>query len=301
MSVVPVSTQIFSRASTLDASRQHCEQVTRRAARNFYYGLKLLPEPKRSQMFALYAYMRGLDDIADAEDCRSFKQRIDDLGAWRTITQDALDGRPPDNNGPSIWPAFIDLVRRRNLPHHLFDDAIAGQEQDLSSPAFDTWEQLHEYCYRVAGVVGIASIYIWGFEGGEETLDLAIQRGVAFQLTNILRDLREDFGRERLYLPQDDLTTAGVSKEEVRSGRGGEGFERLVRLQVERAESYYKTSASLESRIEEDSRATLSTMTSIYRGLLRKIAKDPSRVLRERVSLSLIEKLKIAGRAVRGG
>ena len=147
----------------------------------------------------------------------------------------------------------------------------------------------------------MASIYIWGFQGGEQTLDLAIQRGVAFQLTNILRDLREDFSRDRLYLPQEDLTAAGVSEGEVRSARGGAGFERLVRLQVERAESYYESSVSLESRIEEDSRATLSTMTAIYRSLLRKIAKNPSRVLRERVSLSLIEKLKIAGRAVRGG
>jgi 15-cis-phytoene synthase len=287
----------------LHDSRTHCEQITRRHARNFYYGLKLLPEPKRSQMYALYAYMRLLDDIADADDGRSYERRLADLEAWRGLTHDVLDGRRRDTEeeagGPTIWPAFADLVRRRGVPRHLFDDAIAGQRQDLSSPAFATFDDLHEYCYRVAGVVGMASLYVWGFEGGEDTLDLAIRRGVAFQLTNILRDLREDADAGRTYLPRADLSAAGVSDEQLRTRAGGRAFVELVRAQVARAESYYRASADLEERIDRDSRPTLVAMTAIYHSLLKKITKDPERVLRERVSLSLLDKLRIASRATR--
>src|SRR5687767_11699842 len=128
-----------------EQSRGYCEQVTRRSARNFYYGLKLLPEPKRSQMYALYAYMRCLDDIADADDGRSHDRRVEDLEAWRTQTHDVLDGRFPDESGRSIWPAFADLVHGCGVPRRLFDDAIAGQRTDLVHPSFGTFDDLHQY------------------------------------------------------------------------------------------------------------------------------------------------------------
>ncbi len=283
---------------TLARSRAYCEQLTRLQARNFYYGLKLLPEPKRSAMFALYAYMRLIDDVADDEDGRSVQTRLDDLESWRVQTHAVLEGQLPETTH-ELWPAFADMVWQYKLPAHLFDAVIAGQRQDLEPAPFETFEQLQEYCYRVAGVVGLASIHIWGFEGGADTEQLAIERGVAFQLTNILRDLREDAGRDRFYLPLDELTAAGVSLEDIRHEKGGNKFLAMMRHQIDRAEEYYRRSSSLEHCISRECRPTLIAMTDIYRGLLVKIAEDPSRVLHERVSLSIFSKLKIGWRASR--
>ena len=282
----------------LARSRAYCEQLTRGKARNFYYGLRLLPEPKRLAMFAIYAYMRLVDDIADEEDGRSPQQRIADLEAWRLQTHAVLEGLGGDE-GQELWPAFAEVVHRHGLPHKIFDEVIAGQKQDLDFRPFESFEELFPYCFRVAGVVGLASIYIWGFEGGEETEFLAVQRGVAFQLTNILRDLREDAFRGRIYLPRQELAAMQVAEDDLRQGNAGSNFVELMRFQIARAEAFYEKSAGLEECIAPDSRPTLIAMTEIYRGLLKKVAGEPERVLRERVSLSLFSKLRIGWRASR--
>ena len=299
MSMAGLRTDQSPRVS-LARSWAYCEQLTRAKARNFYYGLKLLPDLKRSAMFALYAYMRLVDDIADEEDGRSLEQRVADLEAWRLQTHAVLEGRAADD-GHELWPAFAEVVRRHNLPPKIFDEVIAGQKHDLDFHPFDTFEQLFAYCYRVAGVVGLASIYIWGFEGGDDTEFLAVQRGAAFQLTNILRDLREDAFKGRIYLPREELATMKVTEDDLRQGNGGKHFLDLMRFQIARAEAFYEKSAGLESRIAADSRPTLIAMTEIYRGLLKKVACEPERVLRERVSLSLFSKLRIGWRATRAG
>lgn len=302
MSLTVTSTE--AEAETLSPqlaeSRAYCARLTREAAKNFYYGLRLLPVGKRSAMFALYAYMRLVDDIADDDDGRSVSQRTQDLDEWRSRTHAILSSRvsPGELDSP-VWPAFAEIARRYDLPAQLFDDAIAGQQQDLAPITFDTFDQLHDYCYRVAGVVGLASIKIWGYQGGTKTEEMAIARGVAFQITNILRDLREDAARGRLYLPSEDLNAVGMTAEELYQGRSGPRFVELVRGQIERIEHFYEQSAELESRLTPDSRPTMVAMTEIYRGLLAKIAQDPQRVLRERVSLSLIHKLRIGWRATR--
>ena len=225
-------------------------------------------------------------------------QRLDDLESWRLQTHAVLDGQLPDTSH-DLWPAFANMVCQSNLPSRIFDEVIAGQRQDLEPTPFETFEPLHEYCYRVAGVVGLASIFVWGFEGGVEAEQLAIERGVAFQLTNILRDLREDAGRGRMYLPTDELAAAGIDEEDIRAKHGGENFRQMMRFQIERAEAYYEKSSSLEKYISRECRPTLIAMTDIYRGLLAKIADEPERVLHERVSLSLFSKLRIGWRASR--
>jgi len=282
----------------LATSRNWCEQLTRQAAKNFYYGLRLLPEPRRSAMFALYAWMRLVDDIADDEDDRPVERRREELDHWQSKTRSVLNGESCDDEHV-IWPAFSQMVRRHNLPTFIFDEVIEGQRQDLERVSFATFNDLRAYCYRVAGVIGLASIYIWGFEGGADTEALAIDRGVAFQLTNILRDLREDATRGRCYLPCDEMQAAGVSEEDFLNGQINGGFEKLMRAQIERARGLYERSALLEERIDRDSRPTLRAMTEIYRGLLEKISADPQRVLSERVSLSVLKKLRIGWRAVR--
>jgi 15-cis-phytoene synthase len=285
----------------LRESRQFCLDLTKAAAKNFYYGLRLLPEPKRSAMFALYAYMRLVDDIADEEDGRSPDRRAADLDVWRSHTNDALCGRVPVgcNGDARLWSAFMEMARSYRVPAHLFDDAITGQQRDLWPERFETFEQLRQYCYQVAGVVGVASIHIWGFEGGAETEALAAERGIALQLTNILRDLREDAARGRIYLPLEDLAAAGVGEEDLLRGRGGEAFCRLMRAQITRAESYYENSRGLEARVAADARPTLIAMTDIYHRLLRKVAEEPERVLSLRVSLSPWSKMWIGWRAAR--
>ena len=284
--------------ANLASSHAFCRRLTRSQARNFYYGLTLLPQPKRSAMFTLYAYMRLVDDIADDQDGRSVRQRIDELESWREQTHLILAGREA-GGGHLLWPAFTEMIQQYHLPPHVFDDVIAGQRQDLEPEPFETFEQLRQYCYRVAGVVGLASIYIWGFEGGAETEALAVDRGVAFQLTNILRDLKEDAENGRTYIPREDLATVSLSEDDLRSSRGGDAFDRLMRFQIERAESYYRKSSPLEDRIERDCRPTLIAMTRIYHGLLKKMAAQPQRVLSQRVSLSLVRKLIIGWQAVR--
>jgi phytoene synthase len=281
----------------LARSRDYCRDLTRSAAKNFYYGLKLLPEPKRSAMFALYAYMRFIDDVADDDNARPIEQREADLEQWRLHTHAAIRGELPSEH--DLWPAFAQMVQQYKIPPALFDDAIAGQRQDLRPVEPATFDELREYCYRVAGVVGVASIHIWGFTNGEETISLAIDRGIAFQLTNILRDVREDAARGRIYLPREDLAAANLTDQDVRAMRGGEKFLELIRFQAARAESFFQRSQSLDDRIERDSRPTLAAMTDIYRSILKKIAADPQRILHERISLPLWAKLRIAWRATR--
>jgi phytoene synthase len=285
----------------LEMSRRYCHELTRREARNFYYGLRLLPLEKRSAMFALYAYMRLVDDIADAEDGRGMPQRLAELEHWRKQTHAAMSGHLPAENVHPIWHAFSEMVRRYSIPPLVFDEVIAGQRQDLDLVAFDTFDELRQYCYRVAGVVGLACVHIWGFEGGQSTEAMAIDRGLAFQLTNVLRDLREDAAKGRTYLPKEELDRMHVTDQDLLGdgANSGERFRRLMRMQIERAESYYEKSAGLEERISRDSRPTLVAMTAIYRGLLRKVSRRPERVLDGRVSLSVPRKLLIGWRALR--
>ncbi len=288
-------------SARLDASKRYCLNLTRTSARNFYYGMRLLPEPKRSAMFALYAYMRLVDDIADREDGRSALQRKDELEAWREQTRRALvdDHLPATADDAIVWPAFADVVRRYAIPVELFDAAIAGQQQDVEPVMFETFASLHEYCHRVAGVVGIASLHIWGFKGGEETERMAIALGVAFQLTNILRDLREDSARGRLYLPLEDLKAAGLNVFDCHALTESEPFDRLMQIELERARHHYRLAEGLELRIPPDCRPSLIAMTEIYARLFAKISAAPAIVLQRRVTLSTWSKFRIGWRAAR--
>lgn len=282
---------------SLAASMRYCRLVTQHQARNFYYGLKLLPEPKRSAMFALYAYMRRADDLADDTAKQSPELRKSNLEDFRRLTHAAMDGITTDGNGWAGWTAFAKTVREFQIPRHLLDSMVDAQVQDLNPVRIATFEQLHEYCYRVASVVGLASICIWGFIGGERTQNLAIDRGVAFQLTNVLRDLREDAVLGRIYLPSDELLRFGVTVEDLMAARVTPQFYALMKFQIERAMDYYHRSAELDGCISMESRPTLYAMTEIYRGILKKISRQPSQVLSGKVRLNGLEKTAIALRA----
>ncbi len=293
----------------LRASEIFCRDVTRRQARNFYYGLKLLPEPKRSSMFALYAWMRCADDLADTgvgNSALSARAQAGDphrrVEEFRLATRlAARENRIPDQDPWPGWAAFIACVRRHGVDPALFDAMIDGQKQDLDFIEPETFDQLRLYCHRVAGVVGLASIAIWGHTGGAQTQAMADDRGIAFQLTNILRDIREDARRGRIYLPRAELARFGLARQDIIQGRDSIRFGEFMRWQIQRAESFYRRSQELDIRITAESRPALAAMTAIYHGILLKIAAAPARVLHGRVGLGGLAKARIAWRAWRDG
>lgn len=287
--------------STLPAelrdSFAHCHQVTRQRARNFYYGLKLLPEPKRSAMYAIYAFMRACDDLADGVPTSDHSRE----GAIRRIDnfhqqmQQAIEGQELPEGEP--WPAFRYVVQRYGIDPRHFHDMLAGQRQDLVRTRYETFDDLFEYCQKVASSVGLVCLAVWGHDGDAQCKTLATYRGIALQLTNILRDVREDAQRGRVYLPQGDLRRFGYTDEELRRGVVNDAFRRLMMFQIERAQNYYDMSAPLEQHIAPDCRATSWAMTGIYRGLLDRITRDPGRALTQRIRLSSMQKMSIAMRA----
>jgi len=285
-------------ATTLDASRAHCRAVSRDRARNFYHGMKLVPEPKRSAMYALYAWMREADDLADEAGDADAKAAA--LERFYRDTERAIDGTSDDDSGAPqgpLWPAVRDLVRTYQIPRQYLRDMIDGQLLDQTRTRYKNFDELYEYCYKVASVVGLCCIEIWGYTGGAETRRLAEWRGIAFQLTNILRDVLEDAARDRVYLPAVDFNVYELNPEMFTVGRTANARNGLRRV-VERARSYYDKSAPLIRRVNRDGQPCLWAMTRIYRALLDKIERDPAVVLTgERVKLSRLSKTWIALRA----
>lgn len=290
--------QVAAWERSLAQSQAHCVQVVRERAANFYHGLKLVPEPKRSACYALYAWMRLADDLADEAGNAEAKTRT--IEQFRRTTMRAIDA---DLNEASampegeLWPAVRDMVLRYGLPVEYLDDMIEGQLLDQHKTRYATFEELYDYCYKVASVVGLSCVTIWGYEGGEATRKLAEQRGIAFQLTNILRDVLEDAQRDRVYLPADAFEALEINPVMFTMGDKRDALEGIKEM-AEKAEGYYKASEPLEARVSGDGRACLWAMTRIYRGLLYQIRRDPARVLSgERVRLSKLHKCWIALRA----
>ena len=293
-------------ASPADAavrrSYAYCQQVARHRARNFYYGLVLTPEPKRSALYAIYGFMRACDDLADDPGGGAdHRQRLERIEAFRHRMQEALNsGRVPsdDPQHAEVWPAFLHVMQRHKIDVQWLHAMLDGQCADLRGTRYTTFDQTYDYCYKVAGTVGQVCLGIWGYTGGAATLKLAEYRGVALQLTNILRDLAEDVRQDRVYLPAEDLRRYGIDPGRLSDGRADESFDRLMSFQIDRARSYYVKSAGLEASVNPACRATCWAMMKIYRGLLEKIARNPRRVLRQRVRLTAASKAWIAMHAV---
>lgn len=288
---------------SLEQSQHYCEQVARERARNFYYGMKLTPGSKgpgskrpgskRFAMYAIYAWMRLADDLADAAGDDAAKTLS--LEKFRDMTMATLDGG--EMPGDEVWPAFIDTVKRYELPRQYLADMIDGQLMDMRVHRYATFDTLYDYCYKVASVVGLTCIEVWGYDGGERTRKLAEHRGIAFQLTNILRDVREDAGRDRVYLPGEDFDVFELTPSMFLFGEQAEAMEGL-RKTVDRAGQYFRGSQELDRLVHRDGKACLWAMTEIYRGIFEKIRRDPAAVLRDkRIRLSSIRKGWIALRA----
>jgi 15-cis-phytoene synthase len=276
---------------TIDESYEYCLHVARTRAKNFYYSFVLLSTQQRKAMCAIYAFMRYCDDLSDEPGAS--KAAVD---CWRADLEEALEGRFTDH---PVWPAFHHTVRRFGIPHDYFRQMIDGIESDLEPRRLETFEELYLYCYRVASVVGLTIIHIFGFDT-RSALPLAEKCGVAFQLTNILRDIQEDAALGRIYLPAEDLRRFGVTDEDLRAGKRSPEFLELMRFEAARARAYYNESLPLLELIHPRSRSSLWALISIYSRLLERIVSKNYDVFTSRVRLSLFEKSWIVVKAMVG-
>jgi len=277
--------------NAIDQSYAYCTKVARSRAKNFYYSFLLLSRQQRKAMCAIYAFMRYCDDLSDEPGATRAA-----IEQWRAELEEALAGR---FSGHPVWPAFHHTVRRFGIPHQFFRDMIEGVAGDLEPRCFETFDQLYRYCYQVASVVGLTIIHIFGFDT-RTALPLAEKCGVAFQLTNILRDIREDAANGRIYLPAEDLQRFGVTEAEVRAGERSQAMLALLRFEAHRARQYYQESAPLLDLVHPRSRSSLWALVAIYSRLLDRIEQKDYDVFSERVRLSAMEKSMIVVRAFVG-
>ena len=273
--------------SELAHSYTYCDRLARREAGNFYTGFRVLPRPQRLATCALYAFLRIADDLSDEPG--EFAHKRASLARWRAGLDGALSGAYTHR----LHPALHHAVRTYGIPRAYLDAALDGVEMDLGDVRFATFSDLRTYCYRVASVVGLSCLHVWGFTD-ERAKAYGENAGLAFQLTNILRDLGEDAARGRVYLPQDELTRFGYDPERLARGERDESFRALMRFQVERARGYYEAAWPLVPLLEPAGRAVFLVMARTYQGLLDQIERRDYDVFSSRVRLSRWRKLLLA-------
>ncbi|MEO0483059.1 MAG: phytoene/squalene synthase family protein [Planctomycetota bacterium] len=289
---------------TVAMSVRACRSITLSRAANFAYGLRLSPEPKRSALYALYAWTRRADDIADSDDPMHDRARA--LAEYRARTERVLGGAesPSDHADGGIWPAVAGAVRAHRLEPGLFGELLDGMEQDLGAVAIADEDAFDGYCYRVASTVGLLCVGIWGLKPGadpSEARRLASMRGRAFQRTNVLRDFAEDYDSEprRVYVPASAFEAAGLTTEALRTWAEPERCEAFVTQRIDLARAAFRESASLDGMVSADGRAVLRAMTGIYAALLERLARRPACVgLGPRVRVPKRTKVWIAARAL---
>lgn len=285
------------------AAYRYCEVVTGHEARNFAYGIRLLPTPKRQAMSALYALSRRVDDIGDGDlDLAEKQLRLDDT---RALLARIREGAVAEDDTDPVAVALTDAARRFPLPLGGLDELIDGVQMDLRGDTYETWEDLAAYCRCVAGAIGRLSLGVFGtlpgVPGRERAAEYADTLGLALQLTNILRDLREDAANGRTYLPANDLAKFGCSAGfHTDTPPEGSDFAGLVEFEVKRARALFAEGYRLLPMLDRRSGACVSAMAGIYRRLLERIAADPEAVLRGRVSLPGHQKAYVAARGLAG-
>ena len=274
----------------LDAAYYYCQSLTKREAKNFYYGFMLLPSEQRRAIYAAYAFARECDDIVDEG------LPVDEATSRLATYQSALDACLAGVSDGPVFQALGHAIETYGIPHEYFYDLVRGVTRDLTVQRYSTFDELKEYCYLVASIVGLISIEIFGYRGGDKARRHAADLGIALQLTNILRDIQEDAARDRIYLPLEELDAFGYSAEELFAGRVTPGFRRLLAFNIERARQYYQEGRKLLPYLPRRARACVGVMAGIYSSILDDIQRDPAVVFRERVSLSTGQKLVLAGR-----
>jgi len=288
-----------------------CRGITRTNAKNFYYAFLVLPKRKRQALCAVYAFMRRCDDISDDPNL-SLEERRYKLDTWLDALHRAQQGEPTDD---PILLALTDAQRRYTIPAGLLDELAMGTAMDVADPEagahdappspnaavpgltiqYRTFDDLKVYCYRVASVVGLVCIHVFGYRDPAAE-PLAEHCGLAFQLTNIIRDVKEDAAMGRVYLPEEDLAKFGLSAAELLSAPDPARFRPLLALEADRARQFYQAGDQLIPYISEDSQPALWVLVNIYRRLLEKIAERQYDVFSGKISLTVSEKLRVLGK-----
>ena len=278
-------------SATAASPSRHCQEVTRTRARNFFYGIRLLPPDKRVAMCAVYALARRIDDIGDGE--------LPPEGKLAALEHErralaTIDDHPDD----PVLAAVADARQRFPLPLDAFEQLIEGVEMDVRGVRYERFDELVVYCRCVAGSIGRLCLAIFGSSEPGAASPLAEELGVAMQLTNILRDLQEDFQVGRVYVPAEDLRSFGCAQGLPEAPP--EAVAALVRFEVERARERFERGLGVLAHLDARSRSCVLAMSGIYRRLLDRIERDPSSVLRRRVSLPAWEKAWVAARSLKG-
>jgi len=284
-------------SSDVSRSYETCHDIAKAARSNFYYAFYLLPKQKRDGLAALYAFMRLVDDVADEGDDLTTKRR--GLAKWRAALDEAATGNGHTKTpllGAEVLPALVDTMRRYNMPARYLHDLISGAEMDLTVTTYPTYDRLREYCYRVAGTVGLTCTHVFGFHD-QRALDLAEKLGLAFQLTNIIRDVHDDHALGRVYLPEEDLSRYGISAADLGRREATLGMRELLRFEADRAWQNYEEGAALLDMIDRESRPALWLLTHTYSALLARIESLDFAVFGERVRLSRAEKMLFIAQA----
>jgi phytoene synthase len=276
----------------LTASYKSAASVVARSHSNFSYSFAVLSREKKLAFCAVYAFMRFCDDISDGETSNENKREL--LARWRSqLEADQPESLPSD----SIMPAFRDTLQKFDIPKQYFHWIIDGTEMDLDIFRYETFEDLYKYCFNVASAVGLVCLQIFRYQD-ERAKKLAEQCGIAFQLTNILRDIKEDAERGRIYLPLEDLKRFDYSPEELQRGVLDDRFRKLMIFETERAREYYRAARNLLPLVEKSSRPCLWAMIEIYERLLNRIIQNRFDVFSQRIRLSSREKVTVALRAL---
>ncbi len=275
---------------SVEESYRLCEDLSRGS--NFYYGFRFLPARKHRALSAIYAFMRHCDDISDGPE--AVPEKKENFRQWRNSFEQAM--QEDHFTHPSL-PALKDAIRAYDIPVLLFHQLIEGTEMDLTTTRYDTFAELYRYCYHVASVVGLVCLHLFNFRE-KRAMDYAEACGIAFQLTNILRDIKEDLQNDRVYLPQEDLRRFNYSERDLTNETMDERFIALMKFQSDRARVYYEKARPLVGMIERDSRPAFWTMYLSYEKILHRMEQQGYPVFHERVKLRKPEKLGIIFRAL---
>ena len=266
---------------------QYCQDKAVQSGSSFYYSFMFLPPDKRRAITALYAFCREVDDVVD--ECSDGNLARTTLAWWRTQVAAIYEGTPQH----PVCQALVPVVRQFNLPQEQLREIIDGMEMDLSKHTYADFKALQLYCYRVASVVGLLAAEIFGYTD-RKTLKYAHDLGIAFQLTNIIRDVGEDARRGRIYLPLDELQQFGINIDDILNAREGDGFHKLMQFQIERAQRFYQHAFEQLPSADRKAQRTGLIMAAIYRATLDEVFASGCHVLKERISLTPLRKLWLA-------
>jgi phytoene synthase len=269
---------------------QYCQEKAAASGSSFYNSFRFLPKDKRRAITALYAFCREVDDVVD--ECSDANVARTTLNWWRNEVAATYGGKPQH----PVTQALVPVVKQFNLAQEHFLEIIDGMEMDLNKPRYTDFKSLQLYCYRVASVVGLLSVEIFGYTD-RQTLKYAHDLGIALQLTNIIRDVGEDARRNRIYLPLDELQQFGVTSEDILHARETEGFQKLMAFQIERARHYYQQALEHLPAVDRKAQRTGLIMAAIYKATLNEVVASGCHVLKERVSLTPTYKLWLAFKA----